>query len=177
MASVASLDPINIEDEETIITIKNIGNPSYEHVVEEFFEDQCYISTCINMCEWYQDVFYYLKDGVISIYFDHNSRIRLKNLATKYFIIGDFLYRSFDDALLRCLMRNELEMALHQAHDGECDGHFSVKFIYQRLLILDYYWTTMLEDCELHVNKCEQYQNNAKLQSYPSHGFHSIVSS
>ena len=111
------------------------------------------------MCEWYQDVFNYLKDGVFPITFDHNARIRLKKLATKYVIIGDLLYRrSFYGALLRCLMRYEVDMALHQAHNGECGGNFSAKFVYQKFLRLGYYWPTILEDYELHVNKCKQCQ-------------------
>jgi len=66
-------------------------------------------------------------------------------LAKKYVNIGDLLYtRYFDDALLRCLMRNEVDMALHQAHDGPCDGDFSGKFIYQKMLRLSYYYTTMI---------------------------------
>ena len=41
-------------------------------------------------------------------------------------------------------MRYEIEMALHQAHDGERGGHFSVKFVYQSFLRLCYYYPTML---------------------------------
>ena len=129
------------------------------------------------MCEWYQDAFYYLKYGVVHITLYHNTKIRLKNLATNYIIIGDLLYRrSFDGALLICLMRQKVDMDLHQAHDDECEGHISGKFIYQKLFRLGYYWPTMLEDYELHIKKCEQCQKNVILQPYPSHALHSIVS-
>lgn len=76
------------------------------------------------MYEWYQDVFNYLKYGVVvPISFYHNVIIRLKKLATMYVIISDLLYRRyFDGALLRCLMRREADMVLHQAHDDECGG-------------------------------------------------------
>jgi len=36
MDSTAFLSMINIEYEETILTIKNIDKPSHEHVVEDF---------------------------------------------------------------------------------------------------------------------------------------------
>lgn len=36
MTSVSSLSPINIEDEQTIITIKNIGRPSHECDIQIF---------------------------------------------------------------------------------------------------------------------------------------------
>lgn len=144
-SSTTSLTPINIEYENIIITIKNIGKISHDHVVEDFIEDKYYVTTCINVYEWYQYTFYYLKDDVFLITFYHNARIRLKKIATKYVIIGDLLYRmSFDGAILRYLIRHKVEMALHQAHDGEYGGHFSAKFVYQSFLRLDYYWPTML---------------------------------
>jgi len=177
MANVTSLTPIPTEDEDTILTIKIIGKPSHDFVVEDFIEDHYFSSTWINACEWYQDILNYLKYGVIPITFDHNSRIILKKLDSKYVILGDLLYRrSFDGSLLICLMRHEVDMALHQAHDGEYGRNFSTKFFYQNFLRLDYYWPTMLEDCELHIKKCEQYQKNASLQPSSSHAFHSIVS-
>ena len=121
MASATSLAPINIENEETILIIKNIGKPSHEHVFEYFLEDHYFLTTCINVCEWYQDVFDFVKHVVIPIEFDHYARTRLKTLAIKYVIIGDLLYRRyFDGTLLICLMRHEVDMDLHQAHDGEC---------------------------------------------------------
>lgn len=53
------------------------------------------------MCEWYKDIFDYFKYGVVPSDFDHNARIRLKKLATKYVIINDLLYRrSFEGDLL-----------------------------------------------------------------------------
>lgn len=70
MASATSLAPINIEYEETILITKIIGKSSHEFVVEDFIKDHCYSATSINVCEWYQDVFNYLKDVVISITFE-----------------------------------------------------------------------------------------------------------
>lgn len=56
----------------------------------------------------------------------------LKKLEIKYVIIGDLLYRnSFDGVFLRCLIRHEIDIALHHAHDGECDGHFNSQLVYQ----------------------------------------------
>ena len=125
----------------------------------------------------YEDDFNYLKDGIISISFYHNCIIRLKNLAIKYIIIGNLLYRMyFDGALLRCLMRHEVEMAFYQAHDGEYGGKFNAKLVYQKFLKLVYYLPTMLEDCELHVKRYDQYQKNANIEYSPSHGLHSIIS-
>jgi len=50
----------------------------------------------------------------------------MKNLATKYIIISDILYkRSFNGILLRCLHDEEIGIALEHAHGGACGGHFN----------------------------------------------------
>ena len=43
MASAASLDPISIEYEETILTIKIISNHSHEFVVKNFIKDHYFL--------------------------------------------------------------------------------------------------------------------------------------
>jgi len=130
MASTTSLSYINIKDEKSIITVKNIGKPSHGHFFKDLIEDHCYASTCIDLYGWYKDFFNYLKNGGVLIAFYHNVRVRHKKQATKYIILGDLLYRrSFDATLLRCLMRHEVEIALHQGHDDECGGIFNAKFV------------------------------------------------
>ena len=53
----------------------------------------------------------------------------------RYVIIGDVLYiRSFDDALLICLIQDEIATALQQAHERLCDGHFHAKALYTKIL-------------------------------------------
>lgn len=134
MAIVSSIDPINIEDEQTILTIKIIGKPSHDCDVQNFIKGNYSSTTCVNAYEWYQDVFNYIKNGVIPIIFYHNAIIRFKKLAAKYVINGDLLYRrSFDSIILRCLMQNEIYMALHQAHDGICGGHFNANFFISKI--------------------------------------------
>jgi len=64
-----------------------------------------FLATCVNAFEWYEDIFNYLKNGIIPVEFDHNARIRINKIVVKYVIIGDFMYRrSFEGTLLRCLM-------------------------------------------------------------------------
>jgi len=56
MDIIVSLSPMNIEDKESILTTKKISGPSHEYVVE----DHCSSATCIYVCEWYQDIFYFI---------------------------------------------------------------------------------------------------------------------
>jgi len=79
MASTNSIAPTPIEDEETIITIKKIDKPYHDFIFEYFIEDHYFSAKCINACEWYQDVFNYLKYGVILINFIHKLELDLKS--------------------------------------------------------------------------------------------------
>lgn len=68
-----------------------------------------------------------MEHGIILSDFDHNARIRLNKMASKYIILGDLLYKYFEGALLRCLMRNKVDITLYQTHDIEYGSHFNVK--------------------------------------------------
>lgn len=55
----------------------------------------------------------YIKDGTIPKPITNNTQAHLKQLATKYIIIADVLYRrSFDEILLRYLKNSKINMAL-----------------------------------------------------------------
>lgn len=73
-------------------------------------------------------------------------------------------------------MCNEVDITIYQAHDGLCGVHFNSKYDYQNLFKLGYNWHIIIKYCEIHIRKHEKCQNNAKLQPYPSHELHSIVS-
>lgn len=79
---VTSLASINIEDEETILTITNLSRPSHAYIVTNFIDEHYFFATYLDACDWYRDVFSYLNDGIVPIDFDHNIRIRIKKLAT-----------------------------------------------------------------------------------------------
>lgn len=89
MESVASLMTIDIEDEEIILKIKNLDQPYCSYEVEEM--EFYYVSQEGISLGWYGDVYNYLKDQVIPIFFDRNEKVRLKRTILKYFIIGDIL--------------------------------------------------------------------------------------
>jgi hypothetical protein len=40
------------------------------------------------------------------------------------FINGILFRRNYDDVLLRCLEKLDVEMVLHEVHDGPTGGHF-----------------------------------------------------
>jgi len=150
MASVASLMPIDIEDEEIILKILKLAQPSYSFEEKEM-EVYC-LTQEGNSPLWYANVYRHLKDQTIMEHFDKIEKIILKRSALKYVIIGDILYRrSFYGDLLRCLPHNEVEITLQQVDDGLCGGNLFAKVLYTKLLRIEYYWPIMEEDHKDHA--------------------------
>uniref|UniRef100_A0A2N9EE51 Integrase catalytic domain-containing protein n=1 Tax=Fagus sylvatica TaxID=28930 RepID=A0A2N9EE51_FAGSY len=75
------------------------------------------------------------------------AAIRIKKLATRYFVEGGILFRKgFHGDPLRCLSLAESQTVMKEAHSGECGEHQGKKRLYQLLLTLGYYWPTMKKD-------------------------------
>jgi len=71
-----------------------------------------------------------LNNGMLIFKIILNEKVILKRIAIKYVIIAEVLYRrSFDGALLRCLIQYKIAIALEQAHNGLCGGNFFAKSI------------------------------------------------
>ena len=100
MASAESLTPIEIEGKETTFTIKNLGTSSISKEDSKMVDVTQIVGYGVS--PWYQHIYKYLKDNFIDTNLDKREQIRMKRLATKYFFIGDVLYkRSFNGILLR----------------------------------------------------------------------------
>ena len=92
------------------------------------------------------------------------AAIRLKKLATRYFVEGGILFRKgFHSDPLRCLNLAESQTMMKEAHSGECGEHQGKKRLYQPLLTLSYYWPTMKKDMADFVKSCHTCQLQANL--------------
>jgi ribonuclease HI len=92
------------------------------------------------------------------------AAIRLKKLATRYFVEGGILFRKgFHGDPLRCLSLAESQTVMKEAHSGECGEHQGKKRLYQLLLTLGYYWPTMKKDTADFVKSCHTCQPQANL--------------
>uniref|UniRef100_A0A2N9EHJ1 Integrase catalytic domain-containing protein n=1 Tax=Fagus sylvatica TaxID=28930 RepID=A0A2N9EHJ1_FAGSY len=90
--------------------------------------------------------------------------IRLKKLATRYFVEGGILFRKgFHGDPLRCLSLAESQTVMKETHSGECGEHQGKKRLYQLLLTLGYYWPTMKKDTADFVKSCHTCQLQANL--------------
>uniref|UniRef100_A0A2N9FUN2 Uncharacterized protein n=1 Tax=Fagus sylvatica TaxID=28930 RepID=A0A2N9FUN2_FAGSY len=99
-----------------------------------------------------------LRDGT------SQAAIRIKKLATRYFVEGGILFRKgFHGDPLRCLSLAESQTVMKEAHSGECGEHQGKKRLYQLLLTLGYYWPTMKKDTADFVKSCHTCQLQANL--------------
>jgi ribonuclease HI len=92
------------------------------------------------------------------------TAIRIKKLATRYFVEGGILFRKgFHGDPLRCLSLAKSQTVMKEAHSGECGEHQDKKRLYQLLLTLGYYWPTMKKDTADFVKSCHTCQLQANL--------------
>lgn len=155
MASAASLTPIEVEGKETTFTIKNLETSAIAKENSKMVGVAQIVG--YEVSPWYQHIYKYLKDNIIDTKLDRKEQVRMKILATRYVIIEDVLYkRSFNGILLRCLLNEDVDIALEHAHGGACGGHFNGRLVFSKLIRMSYWWPTMEHDCHEHVKKCEQ---------------------
>lgn len=149
MASLGSLIPSQDDQDNIIVHVTTLHNPSY------------IIGPIINHIEgdnanpWFSLVKDFLKFGISPQDMTKAERRCFKQKCAKYTLLGDILYkRGYEGILLRCLEPNEIPLALSQAHDGTCGGHFSGMAIAKCLLRMGYFWPTLEKDCVSYVRKC-----------------------
>lgn len=118
-----------------------------------------------------------MKNPKILNNYTKNDIIRLRRTTVRYVLIGDVLYkRSFNGALLRYLIEDEIATSLQQDHEGYYGGHFHAKSLYIKILRIGYYWPTMEEDCHALVKTYVKCQKHINLEKQPTQELHSIVS-
>jgi len=170
MASLGSLIPSQDNQDKFIIHITTLHKPS------------CIFGPIINQIKiynanpWCALVKYFLKLGIFPRDMTKTERRCFKQKCAKYTLLGDILYkRGYEGILLRCLEPNEIPLALSQAHDGTCCGHFSGIVITKCLLSMGYFWPTLEKECFSYVCKCIRCQQFANLQHLPSQDLQPIV--
>uniref|UniRef100_A0A2N9G908 RNase H type-1 domain-containing protein n=1 Tax=Fagus sylvatica TaxID=28930 RepID=A0A2N9G908_FAGSY len=94
----------------------------------------------------------------------HKEVYRLKILASRYFVEGRTLFwKGYHGEPLWYLSLSESQMVMKETHVGECGEHQGKKRLYQHLLTLGYYWSTMKKDMADFVKTCHTCQVQANL--------------
>ena len=69
--------------------------------------------------------------------------------------------------LLRCLELEDFENALAKVHSNIFWAHSNILILAQKLLKVDYYWPTVLDDVVRYAKPCKKCQLNGNLIHVP----------
>ena len=97
---------------------------------------------------WYYDIYQFLISGTYPKVATTKDRRALRNLATRFVICGDTLYRrSADGMLLLCLDRASADRVMREVHAGVCGPHMGGHMLARKIMRTGYFWLTMETDC------------------------------
>ncbi|VFR01133.1 unnamed protein product [Cuscuta campestris] len=97
--------------------------------------------------DWRYELMEYLETGQKP---DDEERARKVVLrAPRFQVIDGHLYkRAIGRPLLRCLTNPEAEWVIAEVHEGVCAAHQMSRILAQRIILLGYYWPTIVGDFE-----------------------------
>ena len=99
----------------------------------------------------------YLAQGILLT--DRTLAHQLKKLVIRYFLQNGILFKKeYSRDPLRCLRPREAREVVKEVHFGDCGSHLGKRRLYNQLLLLGYYWTTMKKDSEELAKTCHACQ-------------------
>ena len=105
---------------------------------------------------------YYLTHRNSLNYLDVWKKQALGLKYAQYQLIDGFLFQqNYDNILLRCLEKDNVEHILTKLYDGPVGSHFSGETTAHKVLRASYYWCTLFKDAHAHARKCQIFQVNA----------------
>ncbi|RVX14390.1 Pol polyprotein [Vitis vinifera] len=125
---------------------------------------------------WYHDIYQFLRSGTYPEVTTAKDRRALRNLATRFVICGDTLYRrSADGMLLLCLDRASADRVMREVHSGVCGPHMGGHMLARKIMRTGYFWLTMETDCCQFVQKCPECQIHGDLIHAPPSDGHEFI--
>ncbi|VFQ94331.1 unnamed protein product [Cuscuta campestris] len=122
---------------------------------------------------WMYDLMEYLMHGTLPEQDDRARKVKLR--APRFQVLDGKLYkRAFGGPLLRCLTNREAERVIAEVHEGVCAAHHMSRTLSQRIILLGYYWPTIVQDCERYVQKCRTCQVFYKYPGRPATYYHPV---
>ncbi|KAL6320241.1 hypothetical protein AAG906_005312 [Vitis piasezkii] len=93
---------------------------------------------------WYHDIYHFLACGTHPKASTAKDRRALRQLATRFVICGDALYRrSLDGLLLLCLDCASADRVMREVHVGVCGPHMGGHMLAHKIMRTGYFWLTM----------------------------------
>ena len=97
---------------------------------------------------WYHDIYQFLRFGTYPEVATLKDQRALRNLATRFVICGDTLYRrSADGMLLLCLDLAFADRVMREVHAGVCGPHMGGHMLACKIMRMGYFWMTMETNC------------------------------
>ena len=125
---------------------------------------------------WYTDIYQFLRNNEYPECATKKDKRTLRQLATKFVICGDTLYRkSTEGILLLCLDELSAEKVINEVHGGQCGPHMSGHMLARKIMRLGYFWLTMETDCCKHVRGCQECQIHGNLNHVPPSELHYLT--
>ena len=108
---------------------------------------------------WYHDIYQFLSCGAYLETTTPKDWRALRQLATKFVICGDALYRrSPDGLLLLCLDRASADRVMREVHARDCGPHMGGNMLTRKIMRIGYFWlTTETNYCKF-VQRCPECQ-------------------
>ncbi|RVW95583.1 Retrovirus-related Pol polyprotein from transposon 17.6 [Vitis vinifera] len=151
------------------LLIETRSAPAYYCLIGEI-EDQIELP-------WYHDIYQFLSCGAYPESASAKDRRALRQLATRFVVCGDALYRrSPDGLLLLCLDRASADRVMREVHAGVCGPHMGGHMLARKIMRTGYFWLTMETDCCQFVQRCQECQMHGDLIHVPPSELHALAS-
>ena len=104
---------------------------------------------------WYHDTYQFLIYGTHPKAMMAKDKRALRQLATRFMIHGETLYRrTADGVLLLYFDRDSVDRAMREVHARVCRPHMGGHMLASKIMRIDYFWLTMETDCYQFVQRC-----------------------
>ncbi|WJZ92707.1 hypothetical protein VitviT2T_011689 [Vitis vinifera] len=151
------------------LLIETRSTPAYYHLIDEIeVQDDL---------PWFHDIRQFLRFGTYPEAATAKDRRALRQLATRFVICGETLYRrSVDGILLLCLDRASADRVMRQVHAGVCGPHMGRHMLTCKIMRAGYFWLTMETDCCQFVQRCSECQMHGDLIHVAPSELHALTS-
>ena len=97
---------------------------------------------------WYHDIYQFLRYGTYPEAVTAKDRIALRQLAIRFVIYGETLYRrATNGVLLLCIDRDSADRVMREVHAGVCGPHMGGHMLARKIMRTGYFLLTMETDC------------------------------
>ena len=126
---------------------------------------------------WYHDIYHFLRLIVYPKAATTKDKRALRQLAARFVICGETLYRrSPDGMLLLCLDRASADRVMREVHAGLYRPHMRGHMLARKIMRTEYFWLTMETDCCQFIQRCPECQIHRDLIHIPPSKLHALTS-